>query len=235
MNNTLKNIIVIIVGALLIFVVFIAIQLSLNNLTNRATVISGVFSMIGGAVGAFGAYTVAVWQTNQTIKYDRVIRIKEKKVEKLEELNRAFVSCLITLEDVYKQVFKQRDMIDGLIEKKYTVFNKESFITPEIETEYIKGEMQLQSFKMVVMNNKEYLPVRIDSLEVFTSIHRMINVLDELKNIYKPMTGNNKMNPEKFNEYWVAVSKEFQDSKEAVRKYVSDPKKHIIEDIKENL
>jgi len=234
-NKSLTTILLIAIGLFLIAIYASIIQVFGIQSEDKATIIGGILSMVGGALGAFGAYKVAVWQTNQTIEHDREIRIREKKVEKLEELKAAFVSCHLTLEDVYKECYKQHDLIRESMEKGYTVFNKENFITPDIENEIIKGIMQLQSFKMVVMNNKEYLPVRIDSLEVLTAIQRMINVLNDLKNMHKLMIGNNVMEIGRFKKYWMTATSDFQISKEAIQKYISDPKKYIDIAIQENL
>ncbi|MFJ8065835.1 hypothetical protein ACIQYS_14490 [Psychrobacillus sp. NPDC096426] len=202
---------------------------------DKATIIGGILSMAGGALGAFGAYQVAVWQTNKAIENDREIRIRQKKVEKLEELKTAFVSCYITLEEVYKKVYKQQEMINTLIEKKYNVFKKDNFLTNDLENEFIKGVMQLQSFKMIFMNNKEYVPARIDPLEVMTAMYRMTSTLDELLNIHKLLIENNPMNIEQFYEHWTRVTLDFQDAKIAMQKYIFDPKKHIDNEIQENL
>ncbi len=235
MNNTLKDILGLIAIAFLIFVAYIAIQLSLNNLDYRATVISGVFSMFGGMVGAFGAYKAAVWQTKKAIERDQELRVKEKKVQKLEELKSAFVSCHLTLDDVYEKVSEQNGMVKQVLEKGYTVFKKENFITPEIENEFTKGLMQLQSFKFTVMNNKEYVPVRIDSLELFTAIQRMTKVLNDLQSLYEFVVSQNANKIKEFEEYWLAIEREYQDAKEAVQAHMSDNKKHIESDIQENL
>lgn len=235
MNNTLKNMLEVIIVVFLFFVAYIAIHLSLNNLDYRATVISGVFSMVGGMVGAFGAYKAAVWQTKKAIERDQELRVKEKKVQKLEELKFAFVNCHLTLDDVYKKVSEQNGMVKGALEKGYTVFKKENFITPEIENEFTKGLMQLQSFKFTVMNNKEYLPARIDSLELFTAIQRMTKVLNDLQSLHKLVVGQNANKIKEFEEYWLAIEREYEGAKEAVQTHMSDNKKYIESDIQENL
>ncbi|WGT38478.1 hypothetical protein QH639_22125 [Lysinibacillus sp. 1 U-2021] len=236
---SLGTLLFITIGFFLIALYALIIQVFGIQSEDKATIISGVLSMVGGALGAFGAYKVAVLQTTKAIEHDREIRIREKKVEKLEELKTAFVSCHLTLEGVYKKVYKQNNMIRELIEKcykkGYAVFYKENFITPDIENEFIKGVMQLQSFKMIVMNNKEYLPVRMDSLEVLSATQRMINVLDDLINMHKPMIGDNAMKMDEFKYYWTAVTLDFQKTKEAIQKYISDPKKYIDIEIQENL
>ncbi|MER2057844.1 MAG: hypothetical protein ABTA16_03405 [Niallia sp.] len=234
MNNTLKNILGVTAVVFLFFVAYIAIQVSLNNITHRATVISGVISMIGGAVGAFGAYKAAVWQTKKALEYDKELRTREKKTAKLEELKNTFVNSYLTLSDVYKKITIQQDMVNTIIEKRYTVFKKENFITSEIENELVKGLMQLQSFKFIVMNNMEYLPVRIDSLEVITAIQRMIKVLDNLQDLHKLMIGKDAMGIEEFNGYWLTVIDEYESAKKAMQTYVFDTKKYIVDEIQGN-
>lgn len=58
--------------------------------SNIVSLISGVLSMAGGALGAIGAYMVAKHQINKTRKIDAENRLIDKKITKLEETIRYF-------------------------------------------------------------------------------------------------------------------------------------------------
>lgn len=85
MNKILTFILAAILFLFLIAVYALIIQVFGIDNTNKATIIGGVLSMIGGAFGAFGAYLVARHQMNKQNEHH----------EELEKINaRPIISCL---------------------------------------------------------------------------------------------------------------------------------------------
>lgn len=204
-----------------------------HNLT--ATYISGVLGMFGGVAGAFGAYRVAIWQTNKNIELDKELRLKQNKIDKLEELKETFVSSHFTRQKINEKLIEQNYMIQTLMQKGYTVYSKEKFITPEIEKELIMGVLQFEEFKKIVMKNKEYLPKRIDSLELMTAIYQMIDILNIIREVYKLMIDNKKMTNDEFSDYWNSLYLDYKKIESELQKHASDNIDYIHSDIQENL
>lgn len=64
---------------------FLTIQVYNNSGTDSATILSGVLSMFGGALGALGAYFVATHQTKKQFEKEDRDRALELRIEKLNE------------------------------------------------------------------------------------------------------------------------------------------------------
>lgn len=76
-------------GFIIVFFVISMIGLLVQSFDldnpNRATIISGLLSMVGGGIGAFGAYLVSVNQMEKSRKFDDEKRLIDLKVLKIDE------------------------------------------------------------------------------------------------------------------------------------------------------
>ncbi|OXS70217.1 hypothetical protein B1B04_18820 [Lysinibacillus sp. KCTC 33748] len=78
MKKVLEVILCFFVGVFLFGIFAITFQVIGGDSTNKAAIIGGVLSMLGGAIGAFGAYFIARWQMNVLLE-----RQYEKEKNKL--------------------------------------------------------------------------------------------------------------------------------------------------------
>ncbi|WP_347722517.1 hypothetical protein [Lysinibacillus capsici] len=78
-KKSITIILLITIGLFLIVLYASIIQVFGIQSDDKATIIGGVLSMIGGALGALGAYVVATYQMNKQIEHEKQ---KEKNREK---------------------------------------------------------------------------------------------------------------------------------------------------------
>lgn len=112
-----------IVVVIILFI--IAYQIGVEGLKDksaRSTIISGLFSMIGGIAGAFGAYFIAKWQLNVVLdrqyekeksKFAWEIRVN-KKLEVVQILN----TKINDLDDFRKEYLNYNTELNSYLEKK---------------------------------------------------------------------------------------------------------------------
>ncbi len=77
MRRVIEVILCIFAGVFLFGIIAVTFQVIGEDSPNKASIIGGILSMIGGAIGALGAYIVAAYQMNKQIEYEK------KKEEKL--------------------------------------------------------------------------------------------------------------------------------------------------------
>ncbi|HBJ01807.1 MAG TPA: hypothetical protein DDY89_15235, partial [Lysinibacillus sp.] len=64
---------------------FLTVQVYNNSGTDSATILGGVLSMFGGALGALGAYSAATHQTKKQFKKIDNDRALELRIDKLND------------------------------------------------------------------------------------------------------------------------------------------------------
>ncbi|MFJ3386638.1 hypothetical protein [Lysinibacillus sp. NPDC086135] len=82
MKRFIEVILCIFVGVFLFGIIAIAFQVIGEDSPNKASIIGGILSMIGGALGALGAYIVATYQMNKQFENHEKNRALELKVNK---------------------------------------------------------------------------------------------------------------------------------------------------------
>jgi len=101
MKRVIEVILCIFAGVFLFGIIAIAFQVIGEDSPNKASIIGGILSMIGGALGALGAYIVATYQMNKQFEYEKkkehaheITQIKKtlKKLLLLNDFARKFVN-----------------------------------------------------------------------------------------------------------------------------------------------
>ncbi|MGE8036806.1 hypothetical protein [Lysinibacillus sp. NPDC093692] len=93
MKRVIEVILCIFAGVFLFGIIAIAFQVIGEDSPNKASIIGGILSMIGGALGALGAYIVATYQMNKQFEYEKKKEETQRKavivqnLKKLELLN----------------------------------------------------------------------------------------------------------------------------------------------------
>lgn len=203
--------------------------------SNTATILSGVLSAVGGIIGAGGAYLAARFQTKRMIEHDRDTRIRQRNVEKLEEIRSAVVTSQLQLQAAYNSIDDQVKMINIVIEKQFNVFQKQNFINSKIEDTLIKGILVLQNLRILIRNNQDVLPVRIDDLEFLSALRKMEDKLTDFHDIKDLMIKNNKMPLDEFSKYFNDLIESYNVAKASMETYVFTPSKHFSTEINDNL
>ncbi|MEF7494523.1 hypothetical protein V4V34_08045 [Lysinibacillus sphaericus] len=90
MRRIIEAILCIFVGIFLFGIIAITFQVIGEDSPNKASIIGGILSMLGGAIGAFGAYFIARMQMTKQLdlqyKKEREKMIIEIKINKYQEL-----------------------------------------------------------------------------------------------------------------------------------------------------
>ncbi|MEY9975749.1 hypothetical protein [Lysinibacillus sp. RC79] len=82
MRRILEAILCIFVGIFLFGIMAITFQVIGEDSSNKASIIGGILSMIGGAIGALGAYIVATYQMNKQIEHEK----KKEEIQRKENI-----------------------------------------------------------------------------------------------------------------------------------------------------
>lgn len=93
---------------------------------NHATIISGVLSMAGGAIGAMFAYKAAIKQMTDGKKRDDANRILDIKVKKLEDVIAHFNDLLLIIKTTDGYLKDLYITMDVYKDKRYTHLNHDN-------------------------------------------------------------------------------------------------------------
>lgn len=86
MRKVLEVILCIFAGIFLFGTIAITVQVIGDDSSNKASIIGGILSMIGGAIGALGAYAVASHQMSKQIEHEKKKEERQKKENILHNL-----------------------------------------------------------------------------------------------------------------------------------------------------
>lgn len=113
MRRVIEVILCIFAGVFLFGIIAVTFQVIGEDSPNKASIIGGILSMIGGAIGALGAYIVAAYQMNKQIEYEkkkeeklRLTQIK-KTLKKLQRLNEIAIHFLESFVKEFNKPFNE--------------------------------------------------------------------------------------------------------------------------------
>lgn len=146
------------------------------NDNNKATIMGGALSMIGGMVGAFSAYFIAKMQ--MTKQLDLQYKKEEEKMVKEVKISNFFK--LLEIGDNLLQLINKLhvSLVEGLIE---SLVSQENIVNREKEIRVLVQEIKEQSTRVVlykvffddrVLNNFPDLPQAIKDMEQM--VYRML-------------------------------------------------------------
>lgn len=113
MRKAIEVILCIFIGVFLFGILAITFQVIGEDSSNKASIIGGILSMIGGALGALGAYIVATYQMNKQYDYDKKKEEKqrneviEQTLKKLELLNVEAIEFIDFYRSEYSKPFDE--------------------------------------------------------------------------------------------------------------------------------
>lgn len=113
MRKVIEVIFCIFVGVFLFGILAITFQVIGEDSSNKAAIIGGILSMVGGALGALGAYIVATYQMNKQYEYDKKKEEKqrneiiEQTLKKLELLNVEAIEFIDFYRSEYSKPFDE--------------------------------------------------------------------------------------------------------------------------------
>lgn len=113
MRRIIEAILCIFVGIFLFGIIAITFQVIGEDSSNKASIIGGILSMIGGAIGALGAYIVATYQMNKQFDYEKKKEEKQRKeiieqsLKKLELLNNEAIEFIDFFRKEYSKQFDE--------------------------------------------------------------------------------------------------------------------------------
>jgi len=159
MKRVLEVILCIFVGVFLFGIIAMTIQVIGEDSPNKATIIGGLLSMIGGAIGALSAYLIARMQlTKQLDRQDKIERkrilleIKMKKAEEAIEILQQTRSSFFELQGAWTTyVYDHLNYIANRSKEKvdYTKFSNKALMR-DVQTyrdKFINTYVQCYKFK----------------------------------------------------------------------------------------
>lgn len=170
---------------------------------NEATLLSGLMSMIGGALGAFGAYVVAKHQMNKTKEKDNENRLIDLKVMKLDETIRNFndLKLLINSTNGYVNDINNAVLV---IRGQKSILNN-----TDINLQYLKNINEVSSKLESTINkinvNKWYIKNIIELNQLYKLRSEYLNVLIKFSTLFSGIENTIKIN-EFYNKFEICKS-----------------------------
>lgn len=115
MRRVLEVILCIFAGVFLFGIIAIAFQVIGEDSPNKASIIGGILSMIGGALGALGAYIVATYQMNKQFEHEK----KKEEIQRKENI----LNILKILEQLYNEAMKFIRFFNKEFSEQYSIYD----------------------------------------------------------------------------------------------------------------
>lgn len=226
MNN--KSVITLLLISIIGFL--IAVYASLMQVfgiqsVEKATIISGVLSMIGGFAGALGAYFVASNQMNKQFQKQDKDRVIELRIEKLNETLEIINEFLHVLQLWRGMSLNVEMSVKKCIDKEYThVVESDIFVDSNL-TEIKDQITKLVSLKDTLKKNKIFLSGLTDLEEIYESTRFVVDsnqkftfIFDEFKTVNSIWTS--EITP-LFNEVIIDINRSYKNLDKEIHNVIS--------------
>lgn len=159
MRRIIEAILCIFVGIFLFGIIAITFQVIGEDSPNKASIIGGILSMIGGAIGAMGAYIVATYQMNKQSEIQEKNRALELKVNK----SNTALNKLIELKELIYSI--RGNLYDMEIEIKNKIqANKFQYLNEYLLVEDVYRNQLMPNIDKILNKRKD-----IEQLKIFIS------------------------------------------------------------------
>lgn len=183
-NISLSTLLLITIVLFLIAIYALLIQVFGIQSGDKATIIGGLLSMIGGIVGALGAYFVASMQIEKQFAKqdkDRVIELKILKLNETLELANEFLHIL----QVWRGLtYNVEIRVKQFKEKKLTHVNELNIFNDNEQQDIKKNIQKLVFAKDTLKKNKVFLSGITDLQEIFNLTSGVVESNKKLLNSF---------------------------------------------------
>lgn len=151
------------------------IELIKNADTNVITLISGILSMLGGALGALGAYFVATHQTRKQFEKQDNDRVLELRIEKLNQALTITNDYLNHLQKIKGKFGNVEKYVNECFKKNYTHIGENPVLNKVIVSELLEEIRKCSSYKNELKKYKIFTPESFNYQSIFNNTSELIN------------------------------------------------------------
>ncbi|MFB7159561.1 hypothetical protein [Lysinibacillus sp. NPDC056232] len=183
MRRVIEVILCIFAGVFLFGILAIAFQVIGEDSPNKASIIGGILSMIGGALGALGAYIVATYQMNKQFENHEKNRALELKVNKSNTALNKLVELKEFVHKIKGELTNMEVEVSGkILRKRLRLINQYNLVDNSYRDQLKLDIDEILSFRKEIEKLKIFIKNEVDidtfNVEVFKFIDAYKNYIN---------------------------------------------------------